>query len=167
MYFTEHILQRNIPIHPIQRHAFMTDLSTLLPVAPVVLLAAAMLILAWRGSIRRPWRVFMPLSVLALAATLPGLWPGAQATRIWPGWLALTPLAGLVAMLVQFLGTVIGSFSSRYLEGEARQPAYAAALAGVLAAVQLLLLADHWLVLIAAWAGLRSWQAIQRDDVRG
>jgi NAD(P)H-quinone oxidoreductase subunit 5 len=59
-----------------------------------------------------------------------------------------------MAMLVQFLGTVIGVFSSRYLQGEPGQPRYVAALGGVLAAVQLLLLADHWLVLVAAWAAV-------------
>jgi hypothetical protein len=36
--------------------------------------------------------------------------------------------------------------------GRGRQRHYVSALAGVLAAVHLLLLADHWLVLIAAWA---------------
>jgi len=61
-------------------------------------------------------------------------------------------LGGWLAVLVQLLGTVIGAFSARYLQGEAGQPRYQAALAGVLAAVHLLLLADHWLVLIAAWA---------------
>lgn len=154
MYFTEHMLRRTIAIVFTLRIELMTALPAFLPAVAVVLLAVSALILATRKSLHRPWRVFMPLSVLALMATLPGLWPGAdtQATQIWSGWLALTPLAGVVAVLVQFLGTVIGSFSSRYLEGEARQRTYAAALAGVLAAVQLLLLADHWLVLIAAWA---------------
>ncbi|MEO8385127.1 MAG: NADH-quinone oxidoreductase subunit L, partial [Betaproteobacteria bacterium] len=52
----------------------------------------------------------------------------------------------------QLLGTVIGAFSSRYLQGEPGQPRYVSALAAVLAAVHLLLLANHWLVLIAAWA---------------
>jgi NAD(P)H-quinone oxidoreductase subunit 5 len=57
-----------------------------------------------------------------------------------------------VALLVQFLGTVIGVFSSRYLQGEPGQGRYMARLAGVLAGVHVLLLADHWLLLIAAWA---------------
>lgn len=75
----------------------------------------------------------------AYTQTLPGL-----AIGLWGAWLAL---------LVQGLGTVIAGFSSRYLQGEPGQARYVAALSGVLAAVQLLLLADHWAVLIAAWAG--------------
>ncbi|HEY9511069.1 MAG TPA: proton-conducting transporter membrane subunit, partial [Rhodanobacter sp.] len=93
----------------------------------------------------------MPLCTLAFVASLPGMWPGAQSPQ-WSPWLVLTPLGGLLAALVQLLGTVIGAFSARYLEGEAGQRRYAAALTGVLVAVHLLLLADHWLVLIAAWA---------------
>ena len=49
---------------------------------------------------------------------------------------------------MQLLGTVIGAFSSRYLQGETGQQRYISALAGVLAAVHLLLLADHWAVLL-------------------
>jgi len=103
------------------------------------------------SSITRLWRVFMLLSALAFAASLPGAWVGAQLPAGSP-WLALTPLGGLLAALVQLLGTVIGAFSARYLEGEDGQGRYAAALAGVLASVHLLLLANHWLVLIAAWS---------------
>jgi NAD(P)H-quinone oxidoreductase subunit 5 len=66
-------------------------------------------------------------------------------------WLAVTPLGAGVAVLVQLLGTVIASFSARYLDGEDNQPRFAASLAGVLLAVHLLLLANHWLVLIVAW----------------
>ncbi|MFX5793821.1 NADH-quinone oxidoreductase subunit L, partial [Acinetobacter baumannii] len=40
------------------------------------------------------------------------------------------------------------------LQGERGQRRVIAALAATLAAVQLLLLADHWVVLIAAWAGV-------------
>jgi NAD(P)H-quinone oxidoreductase subunit 5 len=69
-------------------------------------------------------------------------------------FLATSPLSLLLAVLVQLLGTVIAAFSARYLEGEAHQTRYAAALGAVLAGVHLLLLADHWLVLIAAWAGV-------------
>lgn len=122
-----------------------------IPLIPAISMAAGLLLLCQPWASRRPWRIFMPLSVFALLASLPGAWPSAQSPQ-WLPWLALTPLGGLLAALVQLLGTVIGAFSMRYLEGEGGQRRYAAALAGVLAAVHLLLLADHWLVLIAAWA---------------
>ncbi|MCC9646723.1 NADH-quinone oxidoreductase subunit L [Rubrivivax sp. JA1029] len=101
------------------------------------------------------WRVLALAGVAAAAAAL-GLQlaagPGTAALPL-PG-LAVTLAGAWMALLVQLLGTVIGVFSSRYLQGEPGQPRYVAALAGVLAAVQVLLLADHWLVLIAAWAGV-------------
>jgi len=104
------------------------------------------------------WGRFRGIAVAALTSTVVGL--GLQLAAA-PGTPSLT-LLGLsatltgawVAVLVQLLGTVIGVFSSRYLQGEPGQPRYVAALAGVLAAVHLLLLADHWLVLIAAWAAV-------------
>jgi NAD(P)H-quinone oxidoreductase subunit 5 len=114
----------------------------------------------WRGAdVPLDWARFMGLSVAALASTLVSLGlqlaasgaPDAASTA--PG-LSATPTGAWVAVLVQLLGTVIGAFSSRYLHGEPGQPRYVAALAGVLAAVHLLLLADHWLVLIAAWTAV-------------
>lgn len=76
----------------------------------------------------------------------------------WGELLALTPLSATLALLVQGLAGVIASFSGRYLQGDvqglAGQRRYASALAGVLASVQVLLLADHWLLLIAAWAAV-------------
>jgi NAD(P)H-quinone oxidoreductase subunit 5 len=121
---------------------------------------------------------FGPISLMLLALCLARL-PAAAPHRLWPGfnalsvgalafcvlgvfgsgllpygqhWLTTTPLGTVLALLVQFLGTVIGRFSARYLQGEAAQRHYVMALAGVLAAVHLLLLADHWIVLVAAWA---------------
>lgn len=108
----------------------------------------------------RLWLGFKLLSGLATLAALlalglhlfsPGADQAAQLSAYLPG-LALGQLSAWVVVLVQLLGTVIGVFSARYLWGEGNQARYIAALAGVLAAVQLLLLADNWLVLIAAWA---------------
>jgi NAD(P)H-quinone oxidoreductase subunit 5 len=105
------------------------------------------------------WRRLQGLSVLALVAASAGLvWqlagaPGTAGGPLLPG-LAATQVGAWVGVLVQLLGTVIVFFSARYLEGEPGQRRYVAALAGVLAAVHLLLLADHWLVLIAAWAAV-------------
>ncbi len=129
--------------------------------APAILMASTALLLLAPGVRRGPvWQPFRALSAIALLCALatpvlhgtlaaPG---GAEyATAQLPG-LASTPLSAWMAALVQLLGTVIGVFSSRYLQGERGQPRYVAAFAGVLAAVHLLLLADHWLVLVAAWA---------------
>lgn len=66
--------------------------------------------------------------------------------------MVLMPLNACFAVLVLLLGTIIGAFSWRYLQGEAGRGRYMAWLVAVLAAVQVLLLADHWLLLILAWA---------------
>ncbi len=126
---------------------------------PAVLMAMGM-VLARRHAqpAAAVWRQFSWLSwgalgVAAVALAMHWISPAPAMPAIPPA-LAMTPLGLAVAVLVQFLGTVIGVFSSRYLDGEPGQGRYAAALAGVLAAVHLLLLADHWLLLIAAWAAV-------------
>jgi NAD(P)H-quinone oxidoreductase subunit 5 len=100
------------------------------------------------------WRRFSlgaGLGLLASVLALLPAWGDAGASDAATGWLALGPTVAVLALLVQFLGTVIGRYSARYLEGERGQHRFVAALAGVLAAVQVLLIADHWLLLIAAW----------------
>jgi NAD(P)H-quinone oxidoreductase subunit 5 len=102
------------------------------------------------------WRAFMRLVALGAPFPVLALWlaPAAGADEAWvlAGWLKASTLGLVLALLVQVLGLVIGAFSARYLQGEPGQRRYVAALGGVLASVQLLLLADHWLVLIGAWA---------------
>jgi NAD(P)H-quinone oxidoreductase subunit 5 len=134
--------------------SFQLLASTLLPAA--LMLAAVPQ--RRRTTVPAAWGRFRWLSMAALASTLASLGlqfaaePGAPG-KLPPGFSA-TLTAAWVAVLVQLLGTVIGAFSSRYLQGEPGQPRYVSALGGVLAAVHLLLLADHWWVLIAAWAAV-------------
>ena len=134
--------------------------------APLALMSmAALLAYVGAGTVAAGWKQFSWLSgaallgaVAALAASwaMPSLVPAqlsaAKSASSLAHWLGGNPLGLWVAVLVQMLGTVIGAFSARYLQGEPQQRRYIAALAGVLASVQLLLLAQHWLVLIAAWA---------------
>ncbi len=135
----------------------LPPLLTGLALAPALLMAVAAALPLVRGAgAPAPWRAFHALAALALlsalvALVLRGLASGNAAT--WPfGGLAASTPGAWMALLVQLLGTVIGVFSSRYLQGEANQGRYLAAFAAVLASVHLLLLAGHWLVLIAAWA---------------
>ena len=133
------------PISP----SFWLAASTL---APAVLMLLALCVAPlFAARVPLLWRAFSVLSYTALAGTVVAAYLGAGLVSMQP-WLAPTALGAGLAVLVQLLGTVIGAFSARYLQGEAAQVRYVAALAGVLAAVHLLLLADHWVVLIAAWA---------------
>ncbi len=135
------------------------DIPSLLFLACTLAPAALMLFLAGLArlglcGVTALWRHFRLFSGLALLPALASLilhWSGHAPALPGAGWLAAGPLSAAVVLLVQLLGTVIGAFSSRYLEGEPAQARYITALAGVLGAVHLLLLADHWLVLIAAW----------------
>ena len=151
-------------IRPVALTSTWSILMTTPPVMAALALLPGLLMLATvphrrMASSRPPWRRFhgcalvtlvLTLGSLALQLVAPG---GAPATGLLPG--LFPSLTGAwVAVLVQLLGTTIGLFSARYLEGEAGQPRYVAALGGVLASVHLLLLADHWLVLIAAWAAV-------------
>ena len=131
--------------------------------APVFLLGA-MAALARRDA--KPaalWRHFLWMATAALLCTVISLAlqvialeaPSAGRTLPLPG-LASSVVGAWLGVLVLFLGTVIGAFSSRYLQGEPNQSLYVCSLAGVLTAVQVLLLADHWVVLIAAWTAAGS-----------
>ncbi|GAA5185715.1 NADH-quinone oxidoreductase subunit L [Niveibacterium umoris] len=120
--------------------------------APAVLMLAAGLLARFAAvATARLWSLFQLFSLGALAFTGVAAWIGPQGLHL-PAALQATSFGLAMAMLVQLLGTVIGGFSSRYLQGEPGQSRYVAALAAVLAAVHLLLLADHWVLLIAAWA---------------
>ncbi|MET3119667.1 NAD(P)H-quinone oxidoreductase subunit 5 [Undibacterium sp. GrIS 1.8] len=99
------------------------------------------------------WRLFQVVSFVALAFTGISLSVGVNGGH-WPGVVTATSFSLILALLVQLLGTIIGAFSARYLEGELGQRRYVGALAAVLAGVHLLLMADHWLLLIAAWASV-------------
>ncbi|MEO7114293.1 MAG: NADH-quinone oxidoreductase subunit L [Caldimonas sp.] len=65
--------------------------------------------------------------------------------------LRLDPLSGIVMALVAFVGWVIVRYSQPYLAGEARQRTYIAWLFATLAAVSIVILTDHLLVLALAW----------------
>ncbi len=110
-------------------------------------------------SVRVRWRLLLIASTLGLAAVALALalaaWDApAETGGVGLGPLRVSVLGLVIALLVQFLGVVIGRFSARYLDGERGQKGYITALSGTLAGVQLLVLADHWVLLIAAWASV-------------
>ena len=128
--------------------------------APTVLMVGITVLAQRSWAPDRLWRAFVAMASTALGCALVSLAWQLDARRDLGHMSGTSPLPGLamdlpgawLAVVVAFLGLVIGAFSSRYLQGEARQSSYVGAFAGVLGAVQVLLLADHWLVLIPAWA---------------
>lgn len=144
----------------------MSPIDLLVALAPAVLMS----LVALAGILPRPegagdevgWRMLLIACGTALGMNLATLLlhaSGHPPAPLLPG-LKASLLGASVALIVQLLGTVIGAFSARYLDGEADQRRFVAMLAAVLAAVHVLLLADHWLVLIGAWALAGS--ALQR-----
>jgi NAD(P)H-quinone oxidoreductase subunit 5 len=131
-------------------------LTAVLALAPAALMASAALVARVSTGQVHAWRTFQWLSGLGLLAALAGL----VAVLVRGPTTGALPAIGLaqsvsgawLAVLVQLLGTVIGAFSARYLRGEPAQQRYVLAFAGVLGSVQVLLLANHWMVLIAAWS---------------
>ncbi|MDX1668227.1 MAG: NADH-quinone oxidoreductase subunit L [Limnobacter sp.] len=122
----------------------------------LVLVVCSVYAVAGQGrSNRQVWRVLNwgLWSSLALSG-LHGLMYALGPADSGHSFLRLTAFGVWMGILVQSLGVVIGAFSRRYLQGEANQRQYVEAFAGVLALVHLLLLANHWLILIPAWAGV-------------
>ncbi|MFZ5534439.1 MAG: NADH-quinone oxidoreductase subunit L [Pseudomonadota bacterium] len=131
---------------------------SLFPLTSLALAPAALMVVATLLArlIRFPesthWRLLTGAAGVAFLFSLMSL---ALAPRGPVGeWLQSSTLGLVLAALVQLLGTVIGAFSARYLQGEPGQRGAIVALAAILTAVHLLLLADHWLVLIGAWAAI-------------
>lgn len=134
-----------------------------LGMVPAALMVMVAVRAHWDGSdIVRMWRRFNRVAFAALVFALAALvvelltvGTGHGVTTGTDGWLAPNQFGTWVSLLVQLLGTAIGVYSSRHLQGEPRQRRYIAALAAVLASVHVLLLANHWIVLIAAWAAIQ------------
>jgi NAD(P)H-quinone oxidoreductase subunit 5 len=101
----------------------------------------------------------------ALGGARPGLaWAVAEGGALAAAALAFTAtgfaladsarndvLGHAMTLLVTTLGWVIVRYSRQYLAGEPRQPGYVAALMLTLAAVSVVVLADHLGVLVGAW----------------
>ncbi len=130
-------------------------IATLTP--PLLMLISALLCVNHAIHHQTLWKAFSALCTLALISTLSApllqiFQPSMPERSLMLSGLIATPSQAWLTVLVQFLGTVIGMFSCRYLQGESGQARYIAAFSGVLAAVHILLLADHWLLLIVSWA---------------
>lgn len=124
---------------------------------PLCMIMAALSPLLGVDEPRFIWRRFIRLSgggllsaFLAVGTSLFFNWNGDETLA----GLVLSPLQMGMSTLVQLIGTIVGVFSSRYLEGETNTSRFVAALAGTLVAVHVFLLSDHWILLIVSWAAI-------------
>lgn len=168
MYFTEQkgrfIIEASFNPVFFNMHLLNFLIACLALMAPALLLSYAIWQLRTKKPIRpaQAWQQFRTLSIISTLACLlclPAVWlivPSSASQPLWivEGWLGLTRFSVVFGLLVQGLGLVIGTFSARYLQGESRQLHYIGWLAAVLGSVQLLVVTQHWLVLIASWAAV-------------
>jgi NAD(P)H-quinone oxidoreductase subunit 5 len=120
-------------------------------VAAPALLHALAAALARRGDRDAAWR---RAEAAALVATVLGVASMAAVLAAGPvhgAGLRLDTAGAVVMALVGFIGWAIVRYSHRQLQGEANERRYLRLLAGTLAAVSLVLAADHLLLLAAAW----------------
>lgn len=133
----------------------LTDLDTswplLAPLVPALVLAAAA---AWTRRCSAPaaaWSVARNATVVAVVAAVL-----VAALRIIDGassgWLIrLDSLTAVMLGLIAFVGWVVVRFSSTYLAGDPFEQRYATRLLATLAAVSLVVVTNHLVVLVAAW----------------
>ena len=136
-----------------------SSILIMLTIAPLTMITVSLISLGSYFNAKSNWKVFYIMTSIALVSALLMLLMQAlhqtSSISVPLGWgLISSNIQIWMAFLVQLLGTVIGVFSSRYLEGEAHQIRYIRSFCSLLASVHILLLANHWLVLIAAWASI-------------
>ena len=132
------------------------DLPSLLATFVLAAYALGGILVLLPGSLRTRWRIGLGASfaalIVAAGAALFTLVPiGGLAGTASAGWLDVDALGLTILLLLALLGAVIMRYSRTYLEGEAGQPAYVAALCATLASVALVLLTGNLGWMVAAW----------------
>jgi NAD(P)H-quinone oxidoreductase subunit 5 len=112
-------------------------------------------VIAWRSGAAASssgWRVAQGAGLLAIAAAacalLSTLLHGAGSSAA----LRADAVGSVMLLLVTFIGWVIVRYSRPYLDGEAGERGYVVGLMITLAAVTLVVVSNHLLVLVAAWS---------------
>ncbi|HEY9147369.1 MAG TPA: NADH-quinone oxidoreductase subunit L [Gammaproteobacteria bacterium] len=103
------------------------------------------------GQPRHHWKIAKFTAAAALLTTLASVLGGLAWRQFAP--LALDSVGLTVALLVAVLGWVIINYSSRYLNGEPGQLRFVRAMLFTLAAVGILVVSRHLLVIVLAWTG--------------
>lgn len=89
------------------------------------------------------------LTCAVLAAVLVAL-----GTELNAQWLAATPVSVVMLLLISFVALIITRYSRHYLAGEPRQHHYYGYMYGTLAAVALVVISNHLLLLVASWVAI-------------
>lgn len=103
------------------------------------------------GPAARAWRIARGASGLALALALAGAAALAASGPAIGAWWRADTAGAAVSLLVAFLGWVVVRYSATYLAGEPNEARAARFLLATLAAVHVVLVTNHLLVLALAW----------------
>ena len=123
----------------------------LLLAAPPLLAALAALVASPRIGTAAAWRLAHAAALTALSAAVLSLAAVLFGSRGVALGLRADFLGAAVLLLVAFVGWVIVRYSRPYLNGEAQERAYVRWLMATLAAVAVVLVTNHVLVLALAW----------------
>ena len=129
----------------------LSCLATLLALTPAVIAAAASVTIR-RASVAGSWRVargataIMAAAVVAIVATRIASGPHAN------GLVRIDNVTVIVLLLIALVGAVVVRYSSVYLGGDTNERGYVRRLLATLAAVSVVVVANHMLLLVAAWA---------------
>lgn len=93
------------------------------------------------------WFSLAALVAALLAASSQALFAEARPLS----WVSSAPVSLIVLLLVSFIGLIITRYSQHYLAGERREGHYYRSLHLTLAAVSLVVISNHMLLLLAAW----------------
>lgn len=96
--------------------------------------------------------VALGASLTSALVALTGVWFGAE-TRPLP-WLSPAPVSLVLLLLIGFIGLIIARYSGQYLAGERRQRHYHRSLQLTLAAVTLVVVSNHLLILLGGWVAI-------------
>lgn len=125
--------------------------STVLVLTPALAAAGVSLVIR-RTSVSRAWALGKAATgVMAIASAM------IAAVRIASGpqgngVVRVDNVTVSVMLLIALVGGVVVRYSSAYLEGDSNQRRYVSRLLATLAAVSLVVVANHLLLLVAAWA---------------
>lgn len=89
-------------------------------------------------------------SLAMLAATSQALFAEARPLP----WLSSSPVSLVMLLLISFIGLIIARYSQHYLAGERRESHYYCSLQLTLAAVSVVVISNHLLLLLAAWIAI-------------
>nr|MDQ3317211.1 NADH-quinone oxidoreductase subunit L [Actinomycetota bacterium] len=131
----------------------------MIAVAPIILgpLVAAALILVLRRGAPALGLLGAGISLVAALFTLSRVAGGARYAAELPGLpglplrLVAEPLTALLAVLVAVVGFLVMVYAVGYMRGEESLPRFFAGMSFFVAAMQALVLAGDWVLLLAAW----------------